>query len=181
MEVSLRNLFRGSALLILFTAFHPVSDAQIRSEYTSVGEKSCKTIRTEPDEGAEYEGECPGVGGYKLRLLEGDLRQSLDVVTPKKKTHQLAFWNISPAFSYIGDKVEWRMQGKMPIALIARFDASEDPANPEKRTSYLIVTKITKNEVCVTDVIRPSQTQNAEARKAADSAGSRPCRRTESQ
>lgn len=175
----LRYLTRCSTLFLLVTAFCVTSDAQIRSLYTSVGDGVCKSLRTGPDEGTEYEGECPGVGGYKLHLLEGDLRQSLDVVTPAKKTHQLGFWNISAAFSYIGDRVEWRIKGKAPIALIARFNASEDPENPEKRTSYLIVSKITKDEICVTDVIKPSQAQNAEARKAADSAASRPCRRTE--
>ncbi len=171
---------RSIAVVVLAVLFCASAHAQSKSVYTSVGEKSCKTIRTEPDEGAEYEGECPGVSGYKLRLLEGDLRQSLDVVTPAKKVHQLAFWNISSGFSYIGDRVEWRVKGKTPVAVIARFNASEDPENPEKRTSYLFVSKVTKDEICVTDVIKPSPTQNSEARKAADSAASRPCRRTES-
>ena len=173
-------LARCTSLFFFAAAFCVTSGAQIRSVYTSVGEKSCKTIRTEPEDGAEYEGECPGVGGYKLRLLEGDLRQSLDVVTPAKKNYQLAFWNISSAFSYIGSRIEWRIKGKSPIAVIARFNASEDPENPEKRTSYLVVAKISKDQICVTDLIKPSRTQNADARKAADSSASRPCRRTES-
>lgn len=177
----MKYLFRGTAILVLFAAFHSASEAQIKSVYTSVGEKSCKTLRSEPEEGVEYEGECPGVGGYKLHLLEGDLRQSIDVITPAKKTHQLGFWYISAAFSYIGDRVEWRVKGKIPIALIARFNASEDPENTEKRTSYLVVSKITKTEICVTDVIKPSRDQNAEARKAADSAATRPCRLAEHQ
>ena len=176
----LRYFARYTTLFLSVAAFCVASDAQIKSQYTRVSEKACKTLRTDPDEGAEYEGECPGVGGYKLRLLEGDLRQSLDVLTPAKKTHQLAFWNISSAFSHIGDRVEWRVKGKTPIALIARFNASEDPEKPDKHTSYLVVSKITKNEICVTDVIKPSQTQNEEARKAADSSASRPCRRTDS-
>jgi hypothetical protein len=173
----MRHLYHGTVLLMLLLAVTTVSDAQIKSVYTSVGEKPCKTLRTEPEEGAEYEGECPGIAGYKLRLLEGDLRH---VVTPAKKTFQLAFWNISSAFSYVGERIEWRMKGKTPIALIARFNASEDPEKPEKKTSYLIVSKITKDEVCVTDVIKPSQSQNTAARKAADSAASRPCRTTDS-
>ena len=176
----MKNSFRCAVLLIAFAAFCNVADSQIKSVYTSIGERSCKTIKPEPDEGTEYEGECQGVGGYRLRLLEGDLRQSIDVITPAKKTHQLGFWYISAAFSYIGERVEWRMKGKTPLALIARFNASADPNDPERRTSYLVVSKITKDEICVTDVIKPSRTQNADARKAADSAGSRPCRRTES-
>ena len=49
----MRYFNRGTALLILFFAFYTFTDAQIRSVYTSVGEKSCKTVRTEPEEGAE--------------------------------------------------------------------------------------------------------------------------------
>ena len=171
---------RTIAIVVLAVLLCASAHAQNKSVYTSLSEKACRALKVSDDEGSSYEGECPGVGGYKLRLLEGDLRQSIDIVTPGKKTHQLAFWNISSAFSYIGDRVEWRMKGKTPIALIARFNASEDPENAEKRTSYLIVSKITKNEICVTDVIKPTTTQNADARKAADSAASRPCRRTDS-
>lgn len=176
----MKSFFRRSALLIAFSFLCSAVDAQIKSVYTSVSEKSCKTLRTVPEEGAEYEGECPGVGGYKLHLLEGDLRQSIDVITPAKKTHQLDYWHIFAAFSYIGDRIEWRMKGRTPIALIARLNASQNPKDPEKQTSYLVVSKITKEDICVTDVIKPSRTQNVEARKAADSASSRPCRLTES-
>jgi hypothetical protein len=170
---------RSVAILVIAVLFCASAHAQNKSVYTSVSEKVCKALKASDDEGSSYEGECPGVAGYKLRLLEGDLRQSIDIVTPDKKTHQLAFWNISSAFSYIGDRVEWRMRGKTPIALIARFNAGEDPENAEKRTSYLIVSKITKDEVCVTDVIKPSPTQNTAARKAADLAESRRCRSTD--
>lgn len=169
-----------AALFLLLLFLSTAISAQITSKYTGLSDKVCKKLKISDDEGASYEGECPGVAGYKLRLLEGDLRQSIDVVTPAKKTHQLQFWNISSAFSYVGDKAEWRMKGKTPIALIVRFNASEDPENAEKKTSYLIVAKITRAEVCVTDVVKPSPTQNADARKAADGAPARPYRRTDS-
>jgi hypothetical protein len=160
--------------------FATAVSAQVTSRYTGLSEKVCRELKVSDEDGASYEGECPGVGGYKLRLLEGDLRQSIDVVTPAKKTYQLAFWNISSAFSYVGDKAEWRMKGRNPIALIVRFNASEDPEDPEKKTSYLIIAKITKQEVCVTDVLKPSPSQNEQARRTADLAPSRPCRRTDS-
>jgi hypothetical protein len=170
---------RIAAPLCIVLLFSSTFSAQITSRYTGLSEKVCRELKVSDDEGASYEGECPGVAGYKLRLLEGDLRQSIDVVTPAKKTHRLEFWNISGAFSYVGDKAEWRMRGKTPIALIVRFNASEDPENAEKKTSYLIVAKITRREICVTDVLKPSPSQNAEARKAADQAASRPCRRAD--
>ena len=150
--------------------------AQVTSRYTSISDRVCKQVESGDDEGTSYQGECLGVGGYKLKLLEGDLRQSVDIVSPGGKAHPLEFWNISNAFSYLGQRVEWRMKGKAPIALIARFNVSENPGDASKVTSYLVVAKITKTEVCVTNVIRPGRSQNVDARKAADSSSDRPCR-----
>ena len=167
-------------VLSLLWAGPGVASAQITSKYTSLSSKVCKELKSTDEEGTSYEGECPGLSGYKLRLLEGDLRQSVDVVTPGRKTHQLAFWNISSAFSHVGEKAEWRMRGRTPVALIFRFNASEDLENTEKHTSYLVVAKVTKNEICVTDVLKPGRSQNLDARKAADSSAARPCRNVDS-
>ena len=167
-------------ILVLFFASPSAASAQFTSRYTDLSSKACKELKSTDEEGTSYEGECPGLSGYKLRLLEGDLRQSVDVITPARKTHQLAFWNISSAFSHIGDKAEWRMSGKIPIALIFRFNASEDPENAEKHTSYLVVAKVSKDEICVTDVIKPGRNQNLDARKAADTSATRPCLKVDS-
>ena len=176
----MRTAFPCIFVLALFLTGSAVASAQVVSKYTNLSTKACKERKSTDEEGTSYEGECPGLAGYKLKLLEGDLRQSIDVVTPAKKIYQLAFWNISSAFSHLGEKAEWRMRGRMPIALIFRFNASEDPENTEKHTSYLVVAKVTKNEICVTDVVKPGPTQNLDARKAADGSATRPCRKVDS-
>ncbi|HQU83527.1 MAG TPA: hypothetical protein PKY59_10395 [Pyrinomonadaceae bacterium] len=156
-------------------AFSVFASAQNKSIYTSLETKDCKTIE-QSDEGAGwYRGECPGTGGYKLELTEGDIRQSLNVITPAKNKIELDFSMVSSSFSSIGTKAEWRMKGKVPVALIVRFNVS-DPEKPEKTTSYLIVTKLSKTEACITDVVKPSKTQNAQAQKSADAAATKPCK-----
>ena len=176
MKTALPFLFAASLLL----SGAAVAPAQITSKYTGLSNKVCKELKSTDEEGTSYEGDCPGLAGYKLHLLEGDLRQSVDVVTPARKTYQLAFWDISSAFSFVGDKAEWRMRGKTPVALIFRFNASEDPENPEKHTSYLLVAKVTKDIICVTDILKPGRNQNLDARKAADRSATRPCRKVDS-
>jgi len=156
------------------------SVAQNRSIYTSLDEKQCRTIKTETTGAGDYEGRCRGVSGYSLTLLEGDLRQNVVVVTPKGAKHSLELWEvISGGFSYVGARAEWRMaqpNGKpAPVALIVRYNVSEDAHHPDKKTSYLAVAKITDNEICVTDKISPSATANDEARRAADTAATKPC------
>ena len=125
-----------------------------------------------------YEGECPGVGGYKLRLIEGDIRQTLNVITPLKKKHELNFWGFYSGFSAIGERVEWRVKKGVPVALIARFNVS-DAEDSSKTTSYLMVAKISKTSSCVVDVIMPGKSQNLDARIVADKAATMPCKEVE--
>jgi hypothetical protein len=88
----------------------------------------------------------------------------------------LNLWRIGGGgFSSVGEQAEWRMKGKTPVALIVRFNVSEDPEDPNRRTSYLVVAKITKNEICVTEALKPTRSHNYEARKAADKSATRPC------
>ena len=150
-----------------------------QSFYTSLNSRDCKTIST-TEEGSSSTQRCAGVGGYGLLVEDSDARMNVTVVSPGGKKYDLKYWQIVTAgFSSIGDKAEWRAKGRtrrtVPFALIVRVNASEDPAHPEKTTSYLAVAKITPAEICVTDRIAPSANANEEARRAADTAASRPC------
>lgn len=149
---------------------------KLTSIYTSLETRKCKTIESSSEGAGWYRGQCPGIGGYKLEVTEGDIRQSINVIAPNKKVFELSFGNISGSFSYTGAKAEWRMKGKTPVALIIRFNASEDPADSTKVTSYLTVSKITKGEICVTDVVKPSKNQNLEAQQLSNDATNKPCK-----
>ena len=149
--------------------------AQNTSIYTSTRSSACRTIRSSSEGTGSYVGECRGAAGYKVRLIEGDIRQTLDIITPGKKKFELNFWNIFSSFSSIGDKIEWRMKGKTPVALIARYNVA-DPEIPEKNTSYPLVSCLGANGACVTDVIAPGPRQIEKARELADKAASKPCK-----
>lgn len=153
-----------------------------RSVYTNLGEKSCKTIESDSSEGGSYVGLCGGVGGYKLQVEEGDLRQNIQVITPAGKKHSLDLWTVvGSSFSSLGDKAEWRVRtqkGKVvPVALIIRYNLS-NPEDSTKITSYLAVTKITASKICVTDKIAPGANANVAARTAADNSADKPCLET---
>ena len=150
------------------------------SVYTDLANEKCRTIESNADEGGSYKGVCKGVGGYKLEVLEGDLRQTINIIAPNRKKYQLQLWNkVSSGFSAVGDKAEWRVvrAGKTvkPTALIFRFNVSDNPAKSEENTSYLVVVKITKQTACVTDVVKPSANANVEARRLADESANKPC------
>ncbi|MEO7658957.1 MAG: hypothetical protein ABIV48_05020 [Pyrinomonadaceae bacterium] len=162
--------------IAIFSLFLSTSlTAQNKSIYTSTKIDDCRTIESNPDEGGSYEGECRGVGGFKIRLIEGDIRQTLDIISPDKKRFELNFWNFFGGFSAIGEKIEWRTRSGMPVALIARFNVAKT-VDSSQNTSYLMIAKIGKASACVTDVLDPKARQNEIARKLADAASAKPCR-----
>ena len=171
----MKKILLASNLILIFAL---LGLAQNNSVYTGTTAKDCKATKESKDDG--YIGICKGVGGYSLELLEGDLRQTVNVITPNKKKSELNLWsNVSSGFSSVGAKAEWRMKGIAPMALIIRFNASENPEDSTKITSYLVVSKITKTSACITDIVKPGATQNAEAQQLADAAIGKPCKKFE--
>jgi hypothetical protein len=148
-----------------------------QSVYTSLEEKRCRKLKSDS---SDYLGRCPGFAGYTVLVSEGDLRQNITIITPRGTRHSLDLWTvISGGFSSLGPRAEWRARtehGKLvPVALIVRYNASENPEQPNKTTSYLAVSKITATEICVTDKIAPEANANEAARLAADEAVNKPC------
>lgn len=148
--------------------------AQNTSVYTSTSTRACKTIESSSKEAGYYRGRCPGAGGYKLELIEGDIRQTLNVITPAKKKFELNFWQYNGNFSAIGDKVEWRLRKGVPVAIIARFNVA-DASGATKGSSFLIVSRVSPQESCVVDIIEPVAKQNEKARASADAASGKQC------
>jgi hypothetical protein len=173
--MSPRRFFILSLAAVLVLTLNALAAAPITSVYSSLS--GCKLIKTGQDWSVQA---CRGVGGYNLQLEYGDARESITVFTPDRQKHPLELWQvISSGFSSVGQKAEWRVTTKngkqVPLALIVRFNASENPEDSSKVTSYLVVAKITPQKICVTDKIAPSATQNEEARRAADASANKPC------
>ncbi len=162
--------------MVSFASLTAASAQSNRSVYTSLEEKQCRSVKSPNADEDDMEIRCRGTAGYQLVVTEGDLRQNIVVVTPKGAKHSLDLWDVvSGGFSHVGPKAEWRMVKQKPVALIIRYNASEDAEHPDKKSSYLVVTKITATEICVTDKIAPGANANEEARRAADSAAAKPC------
>lgn len=168
----MRTIFIVAFITTFFTT---CSYADNKSIYTSTNSKNCKIIKNDPNEAGSDEAECQGVGGYKVHLLEGDLRQTLNIITPRNKTFELNFWGFYGGFSTVGDKIEWRINKGIPVALIVRYNV-ENSDNSKKKRSYLMISKISKDSSCVTNVVPPKANQNLQARKLADVVITQPCK-----
>ena len=164
--------------LAALAAGTPLGASEPRSSYTEISATDCKLIPATDEPGDEDGLRCPGPAGYELLALSGDLRATVTIVSPDGSEHPLEFWQtISGHFSTLGPRAEWRLRevDGVPRALIVRVFANEDPEDPDKKTSYLAVAKITEKETCVTDRITAGADDNARARAAADTADARPC------
>jgi hypothetical protein len=166
-------------LICVVVASAATASAQsIQSIYTDFGGKRCKTIEEDAAAAGYLLEECQGIAGYKLLVASQDDRQGITVIKPGGSKHELNFGQIGGGgFSGLGSKVEWRVkrqQGKLvPIAFIVRFEVNV--GGTEKATSYLTVTKITPQKICLTDIIEPGPHANEKARHLADSSANKPC------
>ena len=167
----------NSILIFLFVfVFSAATFAQNKSVYTNLAPDKCKTEDVDEGMPGNYSGKCAGAGGYDLEVYLDDGRNSLGVVLPSKKTVGLDFWYYFGNFSALGEKAEWRMKGKTPVALIVRLNVS-DKGDEKPPTSYLIVSKISATEACVTDIVKPAKNQNSQAQRLADKASTKPCKK----
>lgn len=150
--------------------------AQNKSVYTNLVAHKCRPVSIDQGMPGNYQGRCQGVAGFDLDVYLDDERNSIGVVLPSKKTVGLDFWNYFRNFSELGEKAEWRMKGANPVALIVRLNVS-DQSDDGKKTSYLIVSKISPTGSCVTDIVKPGKNQNAQAQSLADNAAAKPCKK----
>ncbi|MDM5179270.1 hypothetical protein PO883_18930 [Massilia sp. DJPM01] len=146
----------------------------LSSVYTDIAGKACKKSVDDKTSGA-YTLTCPGVGDYRLRILDDDGRNSIDVVSPDARIVALNYWDVvTQGFSTLGNKAEWRVarigEKTFPVALIVRLTLMDqsDPERP-KRRPVLVVAQIGKHTACVVKVVdATSGAANAAARAAAD-------------
>jgi hypothetical protein len=162
-------------LCLLLLLLPSIALAQNRSVYTNMAPAGCRTKEVDKGMPGNYSGKCPGVGGYELEVYSDDERNSVGIVLPSKEVIGLDLWNYFAHFSALGEKAEWRMRGKTPIALITRLNVSD--RGEGKPTSYLIVSKLSKTGACVTDVVKPGTNQNRQAQRLADIAVAKSCKK----
>ncbi|CAA6814911.1 MAG: Unknown protein [uncultured Sulfurovum sp.] len=145
------------------------------STYTSIDQKDCVTLDSDNMGSLQ---ECESFTSIGVKVIEGDIRQSI-ILTRNQQEYDLDFFTtVSPAFSSLGLKAEWRHELGKPTNLkgmIVRLEVSDDPENLDKTSSYLVVSKITRHEICVIAKVAPQINQNIMAREILDINLAMPC------
>ena len=151
-------------LASLFFIITSVNAASFDSAYTSIQAKHCQLLESDRMGSAQS---CASFGRIRVRVIEGDLRQSITLIR-KGKQYPLDFWRtVSPSFSTLGSLIEWRYQKgsrNTPKGMITRLNVSVGE-DAKAIKSYLVVSKITAKDICVVGKISPRAKQNQIARK----------------
>lgn len=92
----------------------PAPAQTVTSRYTTLELRRCRTLEVIP-EGESVRLRCPGLAGIPLFVNEGDGRSEIDAGFDDGE------WESLPAFNTIGDRVEWRLFGGRPFAIIYRL------------------------------------------------------------
>ena len=167
-------------MVLILASAYSVSAQSVESMYTELKGKTCRTLERNDEEAGYLLTQCQGVGGYKLQVAAGDDRETITVVKPDGSKHELNLGQVGGGgFSYVGPRAEWRVRREngriIPVALIVRLNVSTAPSDPSKTTSYLTVSKITSQKICLVEAVTPKPNANEAARVAADSAASKAC------
>ena len=158
------------ALLVLCLTPGVALAAALTSTYTGFDLKTCRVL--EPANTAEeFAGSwlCKGYGEEQVFFSEGDLRQM--VAFGRKPQDHCAARQTFSGFNTALSKIEWRLKGVKPFAVIQRWSVSYDPENADKHRTWLVVTKLEPNNSCRVALIEGALPDaNTKARQAADEA-----------
>lgn len=149
------------SLLVAMLSFCSESGASTNdSVYTDVDLDRCRLVEF-VEEGESVRWECPGHAGIPLLVGSGDGRFDIDAGVENEE------WETLPPFNNPGARVEWRIGGGEPVAIIFRLVS----AVPEHPMSALFVETIGKAGApgCTIAVIDARRAHaNLRAREIAD-------------
>jgi len=138
------------------------------STYTSIEQKDCISLDSDNIGSVQ---ECESFTDILVKVVEGDTRESI-ILTRDKKEYNLKFLSTKKlVFSSFGLKIEWRHEVENPKnikGVIVPINMTNDSKNLDKTSTYLVVTKITNDEICVVAKIAPQKEQDEIAREILD-------------
>lgn len=101
-------------LCALAPAAAPAPAQPASSRYTMLDLHRCRTLER-IEEGESVRLRCPGLAGIPLFVNSGDGREEIDAGIDD------GAWESMPSFNTLGERVEWRLSGGRPFAIIYRL------------------------------------------------------------
>jgi len=175
-----KTMTKTLLIVTLLSTFGFAKNTVFESAYTEIDlSKDCKLLKTyEPSMGGAFD--CGNFANIAIEITSDDGRDFVTLIRQNIRYDLDLGRVITPLFRELGKKMEWRYpkaHKTNPTAMIVRLNISIEGQRQEDYSidSYLIVSKITKDEICLVGKISPQKNQNILAREMADKASTLPC------
>jgi hypothetical protein len=161
-------------LTLLFSVFLiPLTyAANFVSSYATIAEDHCSTLTNQGQQGSTQT--CPSFKAIGIRVIRDEVQQHL-ILNRGNQEYPLIFNDTTTkniARTTLGSTLEWRLKRGRVVGLIMRLNVF---TTAKKKRSFLVVSKVTDQTICVVGSVSPQRKQNERARNMVDSAANKPC------
>jgi hypothetical protein len=146
-------------LLASLAAFAPAP--AYTSVYTPLDIDRCRLLRR-IEEGESASWRCPGHAGIPLLVSTGDGRFDVDAGVDNDE------WESLSPFNALGERVEWRLRARRPIAIIYRYHVAVPDTAPFSRIAVETIGRRGRPGCVIAWIDGALPTANAHARTVAE-------------
>ncbi len=166
-------------LLMLFSSFFllPVGyAASFGSSYATIAKEHCTLQSRRAGEKTVIQ-RCPDFKGIGISVVKDDVQQHI-VLSRNNQQYPLIFKETTTKNSThttLGPTIEWRLNRSRTNSVVGMIMRVHVHTSANKRRSFLVVSKVTPQTMCVVGSIPPQRNQNKQARVMVDNSANMPC------
>lgn len=150
--------------------------ANFGSSYATIAEEHCVAQPSRAGEQSVIR-VCPRFKGIGISVVNDDLQQHI-VLNKDNQQYPLIFKDtMTKNISHVtlGPTIEWRLHRKRGNSVVGMIMRVYVHTRANKKRSFLVVSKITSQDICIVGNIPPQRNQNKQARRMVDSSVNMPC------
>lgn len=162
--------------VLLLPLAQVVHAANFGSSYATILKEHCSTLPSRAGERGTVH-TCPSFKDIGINIVNVDNKQHI-VLSRNNQQYPLIFNDTTTkdiARVTLGSTIEWRQKLGRPSQVIGMIMRVNVFSTNKKKRSYLVVNKITDQNICIVGSVPPQRNQNLQARRMVDSSANKPC------
>ncbi len=166
-------------LLMLFSSFFLLPSgyaASFGSSYATIAKEHCTSRSSRAGEQVVIQ-TCPDFKGIGIRIVKDDVQQHI-VLNRNNQQYPLIFKETTTKNSThttLGPTIEWRLNRGRTNSVVGMIMRVYVHTSANKKRSFLVVSKVTPQAMCIVGSIPPQRNQNKKARVMVDNSANMPC------
>ena len=166
-------------LLMLFSSFFllPLGyAASFGSSYATIAKEHCTSQPRRAGEQTIVQ-KCPSFKDIGISIVKDDVQQYI-VLSRNNQQYPLIFKETTTKNSTrttLGPTIEWRLNRSRTNSVVGMIMRVYVHTSATKKRSFLVVSKVTPQTICIVGSIPPQRNQNKQARVMVDNSANMPC------